>query len=107
MYKDQRAIKTFKSPSSITFALGESEYDGPMISHAERGQTFLRDGAICVRVDVSNYQGESDDSKRCKDIEPKAGRYWIHNLQTGRVWSSEDKPIEWIKITMTVDSSTK
>jgi hypothetical protein len=75
-----------------------------MISDAKRGETFLREGAICVRVDVSDYQGEHSGQQRCEDLKPKAGRYWIHNLQTGRVWASEDKPIEWVKITMTVDS---
>lgn len=100
------AIKKFVKPSSIQFQTKvkpEAKY--PMLSQAARGITFMREGAICMRVDVSAYQAIKDlkgdaYSKIKNTIDTQL---WIINLQTGRVFVSQDVPVEWIKLTVDVE----
>lgn len=97
-------IMTFKKPSTIQFKLKKAEPKQAMLSQAQRGVTFLREGAICMRVDVSAYQGLKDLrlelSRAVKELHDNG--LWIINLQTGRVFVSEDMPVEWIKLTVDV-----
>lgn len=96
-------IMTFKKPSSIQFRL-KSEPSKAMLSQAKRGDTFLREGAICMRTDISAYQGLKELplalSRSIKELHDNG--LWILNLQTGRVFISENVPVEWIKLTVDV-----
>lgn len=59
-----------------------------------------------MRVDVSAYQAiknlTTEEAETVKDILVDR-LLWVINLQTGRVFVSEDKPIDWIKLTVDVD----
>lgn len=99
-----REIAVFKKPSQLKVVLAKpSPKHGPSISDAKRGDLFLRNGAICMRVDVGLYELES----RCPPVVEVAKddrRFAIINLQTGRVWFSEDQEVEFIKATLTVEA---
>lgn len=87
-----KEIKVFKQPSKLEFKLGES--GNVALSVAERGDVFLRDGAVCMRVEMeSNLERET----------VKAGKAYIINLQTGRVWAAEATDrISFVSATVTL-----
>jgi len=97
------AIRVFKSPSKLTVVVKnpvEAERP-PMISDSKRGDTFMREGALCMRTDVSLYRASAVEGR--DDVTAPEGYYWILNLQTGRTWASADVPIRWVKATVTLD----
>lgn len=97
-----RTMQIFRSPSQIIFEVAEPDHR-PMISQAVRGQTFLHNGAVCMLSEVSGYQALKDFKrfKECSEALDKA--IWVVNLQTGRTFVVNDGPIEWVKVTMTVE----
>lgn len=100
------AIKKFTKPSSIQFRTKvEDKGPLPMLAQTKRGVTFLREGAICMRVDVSPYQAIKDMPAELYNLIQGVtdNHLWIINLQTGRVFISEDMPVEWIKLTVDVE----
>jgi hypothetical protein len=98
-----RSIAVFKNPSKLKVVLSKPvSVQVPMLSQAKRGELFLRNGAVCMRVDVGLYELES----RCPPVVKVADndqRFAVINLQTGRVWFSADQEVEFIKATLTVD----
>ena len=113
----------YQKPSTIVFEEVEAKKDGPKVSDAKMGVTFLRDGAVCMRVEVSIWRILSEAEKSCgfssmsADCRAAVHKYQDHaktrskdataiiNLQTGRVFFANDSdPIEWIKVTMSVDA---
>ena len=74
-----KEIKVYKEPSKLEFRLAERDDTVPLAS-TERGDVFLRDGAVCMRVEVE----ASLDRAAVKE-----GKAYIINLQTGRVWPAE------------------
>jgi len=98
-----RSIAVFKNPSKLKVVLSKPvSVQVPMLSQAKRGELFLRNGAVCMRVDVGLYELGS----RCPPVVKVADndqRFAVINLQTGRVWFSADQEVEFIKATLTVD----
>lgn len=101
-----KQIAVFKSPSQIKFSIAVAPEDQqPMLSHTKRGVPFLREGAICMRVDVSAHRALQEiSSKKAEETKHLLDdRLWIINLQTGRVFISQDMPVEWIKLNVSVE----
>jgi hypothetical protein len=99
-------IKTFTKPSAIEFAAACDEVARPKLSDAKRGETFLRDGAVCMRVDVSAYQAMKNSNETIKDAVHDALKdsIFIINLQTGRVFIGNPiDDVTWIKVKMTLE----
>jgi hypothetical protein len=74
-----KEIKVYKEPSKLSFQLADRD-DSVALSTTERGDVFLRDGAVCMRVEVES----SLDRAAIKE-----GKAYLINLQTGRVWPAE------------------
>lgn len=100
-----RSIRVFKEPSQIQFAVQKLETKVAMLSEAKRGDTFLREGAICMRVDnsVNVIREDLPLIEYASVAQAIRNKIWVCNLQTGRVWASEDCPVEWIKVCVTVE----
>lgn len=99
------SIKTFKEPSSINFVAEESLKF--FLKDAKRGSTFLCDGAICMLSNLSAHQAVKDLSPEMRElIANSINKFlWVINLQTGRTYTrAPDTVIEFVKITMTVDT---
>lgn len=103
-----RSIAVFKNPSKLKVVLAKQvDKSVPMISKAKRGELFLRNGAVCMRVDVGKYEIEL----RCpeaheamqEELEGIEEKFAIINLQTGRVWWSADQEVEYVKAVLTVE----
>lgn len=85
-------LKDYSGPSELKISYSGTRL--PMLSEMQRGQLFLRDGAVCMKVDVGgNNEGD-------KIPEPRG--YGIINLGTGRVWFADDCPVERVQATMNV-----
>lgn len=106
-----REIAVFKNPSDIIFKTAPNkDVEVFTIRDAQRGNTFLHRGAVCMLTEVSAYQAlELADAitpaakDRIKDVLKRA--QFVVNLQTGRTFAVKlDDEIEWIKVTMTVES---
>lgn len=107
-----RQLAVFKKPSDIIFKAARTEPDEVFtIRDAQRGNTFLHRGAVCMMTEVSAFQAligsallPSNMSKdRVRDFLKEST--FITNLQTGRTFAVKlDDKIEWIKVTMTVES---
>lgn len=87
-------LKVFKSSSKLTFRVDLPEQR--MLSSTVRGDVFLREGAIHMRVDygVGIIQQQDDEAK---------GKYGVINLQTGRVWLADDCAIEHVRAVVTLE----
>lgn len=79
-YRAQRAKEKIMS-SNISFSNVTGKTKTIKLSTMLEGQTFLRNGAVCMRV------------KQCH-IKDFAGclrtKVWIVNLQTGSCWAADD-----------------
>lgn len=100
-------LRVYKTPSQIKFTVVEpDDSEQPMLSQAKRGNTFLREGAICMAVDCNiNPKLLDNMHESIQGILHKTlnGLFWVCNLQSGRVYASEDMPIKWVKLTVHVD----
>lgn len=87
-------LKVFKSSSKLTFRVDLPEQR--MLSSTQRGDVFLREGAIHMRVDygVGIAQQHEDEA---------AGKYGVINLQTGRVWLADECAIEHVRAVVTLE----
>lgn len=88
-------VKVFKSASKLKIEINRPAQC--MLSTAERGDVFLREGAIHMRVE---YDGSLHDQARRSN---ETGQYSIVNLQTGRVWLAEDCAVEHVKAVVTLE----
>lgn len=103
-------LRVYKTPSQIKFVIVDPDaMDQPMLSHAKRGDTFLREGAVCMRVDCNI------NPRLLETMQPNSRNLitntiekllWVTNLQSGRTYASEDMPIKWVKLTVQVDGET-
>lgn len=99
-----KAIKVFKSPSKIKFTLAKNAHASPVLGDAKRGDTFLLNDSVHMRVDVSLYQVIKDfvNSAHIQDVTRNA--VYVLNLQTGRAYVSDPaNPVEWVKVAMTLE----
>lgn len=100
-------LRVYEKPSQIKFTVVESDgSEQPMLSQARRGDTFLREGAICMaatcNINPKLIEQLTGPSKSL--INNTLDRlFWVCNLQSGRVYASEDMPIKWVKLTVHVD----
>lgn len=90
------SIKSFKSASQLAFE-GVPSDDSVALSKTSRGDVFLREGAVCMRVET-NYTPERPAWST------PAHQYAIINLQTGRVWFAEDCQVKYIKARVLVET---
>lgn len=107
-----RELVVFKSPSDIIFKTAPKEPEEIFtVRDAKRGNTFLHRGAVSMLTEVSAYQALNVSDlvvtrvarDRIEDFLKEST--FITNLQTGRTFSVKlDDEIEWIKVTMTVES---
>lgn len=104
------AIKKFVSPSKIIFTLSKDKKVKTFtVKDAQRGDTFLHKDSICMLSEVSAYQAlhssniTDEDKDSIKII--LCAAIFVTNLQTGRTFAVKpDDEIQWIKVTMTVES---
>lgn len=102
-------IAVFKKPSSIIFTVAPAN-KAPVytVKDAQRGNTFLHKGAVCMLTEVSAYQAlaEANMNQAVQSCIRNllSDSVFIVNLQTGRTFSVKpDDEIEWIKVTMSVE----
>lgn len=107
-----KIIKKFASPSKIIFTLDKDSTKSIFtLADAKRGDTFLFKDAICMLTEVSAFQAlciqPAMITERAMDKVQellKAGIF-ITNLQTGHTFAGKgDEEIQWVKVTMTVES---
>lgn len=107
-----RELMVFKNPSDIIFKAARPEPEEVFtIRDAGRGNTFLHRGAVCMLTEVSAYQALNVSDlvptklARARVEEFLKDSTFVVNLQTGRTFAVKlDDEIEWIKVTMTVES---
>lgn len=104
-----REIAVFKKPSSIIFTVAPAN-KAPVytVKDAQRGNTFLHKGAVCMLTEVSAYRAleEANMSQTAQSCFRTllSDSIFIVNLQTGRTFAVRaDDEIEWIKVTMSVE----
>lgn len=121
---ERSTIKKYAKPSKIVFDVQPTP-PGFTLGMATIGQTFLREGAVCMRVECSAYKALESMREGAKGIDFAIGDTkaadklfnmlkdalksapFICNLQTGRVWvANPDDQIEWVKVRMTLDGAS-
>lgn len=98
-------IKTFKSPSKILFKVAAVDTTTPKLEDTKRGETFLLNGAVCMRADVSPFQAIKDIEAKIYNLvrDEFIAAIWVTNLQTGRTFvACGNQDIEYVKVTMTL-----
>ena len=106
-----REIAVFKNPSDIIFKTDSPKVPVVTVAHANRGNTFLHKGAVCMLTEVSAYQALNAQpvlitkTARERVEELLKEGIFITNLQTGRTFAvKHDDEIEWIRVTMTIET---
>jgi hypothetical protein len=89
------SIKVFKHPSKLKVVIDPPPAPVSMLSGTVKGDTFLREGALCMRVELG-YHCEREGIVGSPAL-------WIINLQTGRVWAAGDRVIDHVKACLTLE----
>ena len=81
----QRKLRKLKCTSELTVRFVDTPPEQLRVKDMQRGQLFLREGCVCMRVEIGSCFPQREDHE---------DGYWIINLQTGRVWQSDNREVE-------------